>query len=186
MLETDGRKEQRWIRQIPSGQQPRAERSGRIQIRYLYYYYPDKTFLVVTRLGASDTLRDKVVKVVEPFSNKLWILLVFVILVAAQFWFANDQSELYRNKSERKIIYGAKTNPCEKYKGSGCHVCPGCFPRKGVNFFFPVGVNNDAATRLPNYFLMFGLGCSILITVSAYVANFAAFLTRNVGEIKTI
>ena len=65
-------------------------------------------------------LRDKVIQVVESFSNKLWILLVFVILVAALFWFANDQSALNRNKSERKLN-GAKKN-----------------------------VDNDTATCLPN------------------------------------
>ena len=65
-------------------------------------------------------LRDKVVKPEEPFLNKLWILLVFVILVTALFWFANDQSALNRNKSERKLN-GAKKN-----------------------------VDNDTATCLPN------------------------------------
>ena len=34
-------------------------------------------------------LRDKVVKPEEPFLNKLWILLVFVILVAALLFWSN-------------------------------------------------------------------------------------------------
>ena len=65
-------------------------------------------------------LRDKVAKPVEPFLNKLWILLVFVILVAALFWFANDQSELYRNKNEGKISVAPKIKYCDKNKGSRC------------------------------------------------------------------
>ena len=110
--------------------EPRAQRFGRIQIRYLYYYYYDKTLLVVTRPGASATLRDKVVKIVEPSSNKLWILLVSAIFVAALFWFANDQSELYRNKSERKISMAPKKLATNTKEAGVCQVCPGCFSRK--------------------------------------------------------
>ena len=65
-------------------------------------------------------LRDKVAKPVEPFLNKLWILLVLVILVAAIFWFANDQSELYRNKYEGKISVAPKNKYFDKKKGSRC------------------------------------------------------------------
>lgn len=78
------------------------------------------------------------------------ILLVFVILVAALFWFANDQSALYRNKSERKSNGAGKKNIATNTKGGGvCQVCPGCISRKG-DIFFPAGDDNDAATRLPN------------------------------------
>jgi len=54
------------------------------------------------------------------------------------------------------------------------------------SYFFSSGVDFDANASLPNKFLMFGFGFFILITVSAYVANLAAFLTRNITEIKSV
>lgn len=53
-------------------------------------------------------------------------------------------------------------------------------------FFFSAGVEHDADASLPTKFLMFGFGFLILITVSAYVANLAAFLTRNIADVKSV
>jgi hypothetical protein len=148
----------------------------------------DKTFLVITRPGSRDKLRDQVGKVIEPFSTQLWILLIFVILIAAllSVWFA-DQSEFYRNKSAKKMSMERmkKSLRPTRRKKVYARLILDAFLEKGINFF-SASVDNDATTSLPNKFLMFGFGFFILITVSAYVANLAAFLTRNVREIKTM
>jgi hypothetical protein len=148
----------------------------------------DKTYLVIARPGSSNKLRDQVVKVLQPFSTQLWILSVFVILIAAllSVWFA-DRSELYTNKRGKKMSMARmkkSLRPTQKKKVYARLVLD-AFLEKGTNFF-SASVDNDAATSLPNKFLMFGFGFFILITVSAYVANLAAFLTRNVRETKTV
>jgi hypothetical protein len=148
----------------------------------------DKTFLVITRPGSSDKLRDQVVKVLQPFSNELWILLVFVILIAAllSVWFA-DRSELYTNKHGKRMSLTRMKNSLRptRRKKVYARLVLDAFLEKGTNFF-SASVDIDTATSLPNKFLMFGFGFFILITVSAYVANLAAFLTRNVRETKTM
>eukprot|EP00984_Skeletonema_dohrnii_P035598 scaffold35582_cov233-Skeletonema_dohrnii-CCMP3373.AAC.1 len=48
---------------------------------------------------------------------------------------------------------------------------------KGM-FFFSAGIEQDTGASLPHKVLMFGFGFFILIAVSAYVANLAAFLTQ--------
>ncbi len=49
---------------------------------------------------------------------------------------------------------------------------------KGM-FFCSAGIEQDTGASLPHKVLMFGFGFFILIAVSAYVANLAAFLTRS-------
>jgi hypothetical protein len=148
----------------------------------------DKTFLVIPRPGSSAKLRDQVVKVLAPFSNELWSLLLFIILVAALLtvWFA-DRSELPKSTSGRRLSWGRIKNTLRvtRRKKVYARLALDAFLEKGTNFF-SAGVDNDTAASLPNKFLMFGLGFFTLITVSAYVANLAAFLTRNVSEIKSM
>ena len=53
--------------------------------------------------------------------------------------------------------------------------------------FFSAGVEKDVGSSLLNKILMFGFAFFILIAVSAYVANLAAFLTRSTAtSINTI
>jgi hypothetical protein len=148
----------------------------------------DKTFLVIPRPGSSDKLSDQVLKVLAPFSKELWTLLLFIILAAAllSVWFA-DHSELHRNTRDRRISLAQMKNPFRptRRKKVYARLALDAFLEKGTNFF-SAGVDNDAAASLPNKLLMFGFGFFILITVSAYVANLAAFLTRNVNEIKSM
>ena len=47
---------------------------------------------------------------------------------------------------------------------------------------FSAGVDQDEHASLPNKLLLFGFGFFILIAVSAYVANLAAFLTLSTTE----
>jgi hypothetical protein len=148
----------------------------------------DKTFLVIPRPGSRDTLRYQVVKVLSPFSPGLWILLLCITLVAALFsvWFS-ERSELPDNTGDRRLNLGRMKNPLRvtRRKKVYARLALDAFLEKGTNFF-SAGVDNDAAASLPNKFLMFGFGFFILITVSAYVANLAAFLTKNLSEIKTM
>jgi hypothetical protein len=51
------------------------------------------------------------------------------------------------------------------------------FLEKGM-FFCSSGIEQDTGASLPHKVLMFGFGFFILIAVSAYVANLAAFLTQ--------
>ncbi|KAL7540473.1 hypothetical protein ACHAXR_010132, partial [Thalassiosira sp. AJA248-18] len=54
-------------------------------------------------------------------------------------------------------------------------------------FFCSAGVEQDSRTSLPHKLLLFGFGFFILISVSAYVANLAAFLTLNsTDDVKTM
>jgi hypothetical protein len=148
----------------------------------------DKTFLVIPRPGSSDKLSDQVLKVLAPFSKELWTLLLFVILAAAllSVWFS-DQSELPRIRSGKGMKLAQMKNSLRptRRKKIYARLALDAFLEKGTNFF-SAGVDNDAAASLPTKFLMFGFGFFILITVSAYVANLAAFLTRNVNEIKSM
>jgi hypothetical protein len=148
----------------------------------------DKTFLVIPRPGSTDKLSDQVVKVLAPFSAELWTLLLSIILVAAllSVWFA-DHSELHRHTSDRRMSLTQMKNSLQPTRRRKVYarLALDAFLEKGTNFF-SAGVDNDAATSLPNKLLMFGFGFFILITVSAYVANLAAFLTRNVNEITSM
>ena len=148
----------------------------------------DKTFLVIPRPGSNDKLLDQVVKVLAPFSRELWILLLFIILVAAllSVWFA-DRSELPDTTSDRRLSLGRMKNPLrvKRRKKVYARLALDAFLEKGTNFV-SAGVDNDPAGSLPNKFLMFGFGFFILITVSAYVANLAAFLTKNVSSIQSM
>jgi len=69
-------------------------------------------------------------------------------------------------------------------------LCLDAIIEKGI-YFFSAGVEQDSGASLPHKFLMFGFGFFILITVSAYVANLAAFLTQSgisscVGTMKEV
>ena len=55
------------------------------------------------------------------------------------------------------------------------------FLQKGT-FFCSAGVEQDKSASLPAKLLMFGFSFFILIVISAYVANLAAFLTNDVPD----
>ena len=60
------------------------------------------------------------------------------------------------------------------------------FSRISINpftaFFCSAGVEQDKGASLPYKMLMFGFSFFILIVVSAYVANLAAFLTQSLPD----
>uniref|UniRef100_A0A6U6GMI0 Ionotropic glutamate receptor C-terminal domain-containing protein n=1 Tax=Odontella aurita TaxID=265563 RepID=A0A6U6GMI0_9STRA len=137
-----------------------------------------KTYLVIPRPGTTQTLSQQTEKVIMPFSKGLWGLVIGIIFAAAllSVWFTdsvrnartNDRREsMQANMKRRKMAYVRLTMDS--------------FLEKGL-FFCSAGVEQDGSTSLPNKILLFGFGFFILISVSAYVANLAAFLTLNSAE----
>lgn len=149
----------------------------------------DKTFLVIPRPGSSNKLRHQVVKVGEPFEPALWVLLLFVILVAAllSVWFTDQSKVADTIPSDKRETLERLKNPLQnkRIKKVYARLALDAFLEKGTNFV-SAGVDNDASANLPTKFLVIGFGFFILITVSAYVANLAAFLTRNMSQVKSM
>eukprot|EP00956_Cyclotella_meneghiniana_P012088 scaffold17153_cov65-Cyclotella_meneghiniana.AAC.3 len=121
----------------------------------------DRIFLVIPDPGSTDSLIQQIQKIFSPFLLELWILIVAVIATAGVLgiWFS-ERSGLSSSGSNRKI---ARATVMGKKKS-----------RRACGF-----VVQDPSMSLPNSTLNFGFGFFILIVVSAYVANLAAFLTSN-------
>jgi len=138
----------------------------------------DKTFLVIPNPGKNEKLSVQVAKVLAPFSASLWFLLIIIILFTAlmSVWFA-ARTEVPQDNHQRRIS--------SRKRKVYARLALDSFLEKG-SYFFSAGVDNDSEASLPNKFLMFGFGFFILITVSTYVANLAAFLTRNITTTKTM
>jgi len=147
----------------------------------------DKTFLVVPRPNTKPSLHDQVVKVTAPFSLGVWMLLCLIILMASllSVWFT-DRVEVATNLlSDRRGTLGRMKNRLRRKKKAYARLALGSFLEKGT-YFFSAGVDNDPAESLAHKVLMFGFGFFILITVSAYVANLAAFLTRSMDVVQSM
>ena len=138
----------------------------------------DKVLLVTKNPGKNNKLGVQVAKVSAPFTFELWLLLIAIIIFTAllSVWYSSHigsaRNQNFREMSlRRKTLYARLALDSILQKGS---------------FFFSAGVEHDADASLPTKFLMFGFGFLILITVSAYVANLAAFLTRNIADVKSV
>ncbi|KAL7531863.1 hypothetical protein ACHAXR_004282, partial [Thalassiosira sp. AJA248-18] len=153
----------------------------------------DRTLLVIERPGETISLRSQVEKVIAPFSPGVWGLLIVIIAFTAllSVWFIDVPR---RGRRPGKKVYARWTLDAFLEKGT---------------FFCSAGVEQNLEASLPSKLLMFGMSflllpntpyenhpklhcfalftCQsfqgfaffILIVVSAYVANLAAFLTRN-------
>ncbi|KAL7545018.1 hypothetical protein ACHAWF_008392 [Thalassiosira exigua] len=135
----------------------------------------DKVILVIPRPDSTDALRDSIQKVLMPFSYPLWGLVIAIIVTSAllSVWFS-DRSISVRGAPERNLGL-PKTR---RRKIAYMRLALDSVLQKGL-FFCSAGVEQDEGGTLPNQLLMFGFGFFILIAVSAYVANLAAFLTRS-------
>lgn len=131
--------------------------------------------LVIPRPQRDDSLRAQTLKVLEPFTMWAWFLILAVIIFASLLSvYFSDRSKLAKKKGEglrhkgtnrrRKRVYG--------------RLALDAFLEQGI-FFCSAGVSQDEGASLPHKILMFGFGFFILIVVSAYVANLAAFLTNS-------
>eukprot|EP00585_Thalassiosira_rotula_P003175 CAMPEP_0196133054 /NCGR_PEP_ID=MMETSP0910-20130528/2434_1 /TAXON_ID=49265 /ORGANISM="Thalassiosira rotula, Strain GSO102" /LENGTH=940 /DNA_ID=CAMNT_0041392735 /DNA_START=39 /DNA_END=2861 /DNA_ORIENTATION=+ len=139
--------------------------------------YDDRTVLVIPRPGNTSSLPKQTSKVLEPFELGVWGLIILLIAVTAllSVWFTTSGQKFRQIKKRERVK-----------KGAYARLALDEFLDKGM-FFCSAGVSPDTNTSsLPQNFLMFGFAFFILIVVSAYVANLAAFLTRPAEFVGTI
>ena len=125
----------------------------------------------------------------EPFTYGLWGVAIAITIVASllSVWFSDREMAA-------KKRYGLKLKQSKKSKktrkAAYFRLIFDAILEKGM-FFFSAGIEQDTGASLPHKVLMFGFGFFILIAVSAYVANLAAFLTqtgleKSVGSMKEV
>ena len=124
-----------------------------------------------------------------PFTNGLWLVVLALILVASllSVWFT-DREMAAKKRYGMRLRQTKK--PKKRRKTAYFRLILDAFLEKGM-FFFSAGIEQDTGASLPHKVLMFGFGFFILIAVSAYVANLAAFLTqtgleKSVGTMKEV
>lgn len=158
----------------------------------------DKTYLVIPKPAVSSTLADEAQKVLAPFSLGLWGLLLAVIAVTAllSVWFVDEAKLRYKPIGNQNKRSGLQQIPSRSKRSKGTKrrqialfgrlALDQCL-QKGL-FFCSAGVEQEERSSLPTKLLLFGFGFFILIAVSAYVANLAAFLTMSAATdyVKTI
>mmetsp|Transcript_1544 Transcript_1544/g.3190 ORF Transcript_1544/g.3190 Transcript_1544/m.3190 type:complete len:753 (+) Transcript_1544:97-2355(+) len=139
----------------------------------------DRTVLVIPKPGSKNSLSYQTSKVLAPFTAGLWgvVILVIVCTSLLSVWFANGSA------TKRVLRRRTKQQPrfSRQQFGIYARLSLDSILEKGL-FFFSGGVEQDGGSSLPYKLLMFGFGFFILISVSAYVANLAAFLTRSVPD----
>ena len=130
----------------------------------------DRTILVIPKPGTQGSLSAQTKKVLAPFETGVWVLLLLIIAFTGllSVWFSGKR--FYQKK---------RSNRPDKSKYARLALDE--FLRKGI-FFCSAGVEQDEGASLSHKLLMFGFGFFILIVVSAYVANLAAFLTRSMPK----
>jgi len=148
----------------------------------------DRTLLVISRPGTKISLTDQAQKVLAPFSYELWGIVIGIIAFTAllSVWYS-DRSEVATNRADRRIGLGRGMPKMRRRKRAYARLALDSCLQKGL-FFCSAGVEQDESSSLPTKLLLFGFGFFILISVSAYVANLAAFLTLPTTDapIKTI
>ena len=147
----------------------------------------DKTVLVVKTPGKKNDLFYEIQKVLEPFTYELWGVLIAIIFAAAAFsvWFSDREMAAKKQRGRRLSEHSQKKARKEKWKekkGVYVRLLLDAVLEKGM-FFVSAGIEQDLGASLPHKVLMFGFGFFILIAVSAYVANLAAFLTQSGLEV---
>ena len=125
----------------------------------------------------------------EPFTYGLWGVSIAITIVASllSVWFS-DREMAAKKRYGLKLKQSKK--PKKTRKAAYFRLIFDAILEKGM-FFFSAGIEQDTGASLPHKVLMFGFGFFILIAVSAYVANLAAFLTqtgleKSVGSMKEV
>eukprot|EP00985_Skeletonema_marinoi_P034995 scaffold45345_cov212-Skeletonema_marinoi.AAC.1 len=144
----------------------------------------DKTVLVVPKPGQKSNLTYQTQKVFDPFTPGLWAVVISIILAAAllSVWFS-DREMAAKKRYGMKLKLDQSRRPPKRRKFAYFRLILDAILEKGM-FFFSAGIEQDTGASLPHKVLMFGFGFFILIAVSAYVANLAAFLTQS-GLVET-
>lgn len=104
------------------------------------------------------------------------IVLIITLTAGLSTWFSGS-SDFRRARRNSRTRGGEDPNNQFNYAVWGRLGLDSCL-RTGT-FFFSAGIEQDEGSSLPTKLLFFGFGAFILVVVSAYVANLAAFLTRN-------
>jgi len=137
----------------------------------------DKIVLVIPDPMSKNGLSYQTSKVLAPFTARLWLLVILVIAFTSllSVWFAKS------SHTKRTMLEHSKRRTKSKFSrlriGIYARLIFDSFLEKGL-YFFSEGVEQDEGSSLPNKLLLFGFGFFTLISVSAYVANLASFLTR--------
>ena len=137
----------------------------------------DKTVLVVpNKFEQKNGLGFETEKVLQPFTYELWGVVLATITVSAllSVWFSDRQKIA---KKRYNLHLSQQGMPWKARKLTYVRLLLDAFLEKGM-FFCSAGIEQDSGASLPHKVLMFGFGFFILIAVSAYVANLAAFLTQ--------
>jgi len=137
----------------------------------------DKTVLVIPTPRIDGGILYEASKVMGPFTISLWLVLGVITAISAflSVWFS-DGEKLAKRRYGKSVRVLRKRN--QGNKKVYARLALDAFLEKGL-FFFSAGVEQDHGASLPHKCLMFGFGFFILISVSAYVANLAAFLTQS-------
>jgi hypothetical protein len=138
----------------------------------------DKIYLWIENpSSSSDTVSYNLSKVLLPFDQSLWIALILAVCGVSilSVWFANQNGE--RRNWWQKLRGEAWANGTLLERA-------GIFGRvlldsflAATTYFFGHTVEFDVEASLAMKILNFGFGFVILISVAAYTANLAAFLT---------
>merc|ERR1712194_834982 len=139
-------------------------------------------FLVIR--NPEEKFLDRIMKVGKPFEITLWAVVLGIIVSAAllSVWFNDGNHRLIERGNQQR-----GERPTQRKKRVYARLSLDSFLQHGL-FFFGAGIEQDKASSLPVKLLLFGFGFFILISVSAYVANLAAFLTLSAasGGVKTM
>lgn len=150
----------------------------------------DKTYLVIPKPNA-DNLGHQVQKVWRPFKYGLWVIVFVVIVVTSLLtvWFQDKPRPTLQDIHSRSNIRGTNLSsggtPKRRRKRVYARLALDAFLEHGL-FFCSAGVEQDKSSSLPIKVLLFGFGFFTLISVSAYVANLAAFLTLSGTNVQTM
>ena len=134
--------------------------------------------MVIPKPTSGQNLAYEFRKVAQPFTPALWGVVIAIVFTAAllSVWFSDR--EMIAKKQ-----YGVELSEMKKSRKRQSRVVYfrlllDAVLEKGM-FLFSAGIEQDLGASLPHKVLMFGFGLFIVIAVSAYVANLAAFLTRS-------
>lgn len=118
----------------------------------------------------------------EPFTLGAWALIIGVIGLVACFsvWMSGSSRVNSHNSRRFNRAEGHQPSKLQVLKMYG-RLTLDAILEKG-KFFCSGGVDVEPRASLSYKILMFGFGFFILIVISAYVANLAAFLTRSLPD----
>jgi len=160
--------------------------SERLQITTFTIPFAMEQIVLVVPKPGKPCLKDAASKVFEPFSHGMWLLIIAVIFIAALLgvWIT-DRDKLMRARYG-KSYSRLESGEVKRNRGVFLRLLLDAVLEKGI-FLCSAGIEQDSAASLPHKLLLVGFGFFILIVVSAYVADLAAYLaTAKTNSVTTI